>query len=473
MSRKRGKQLMNQDAKKFAKQTIINMGPAVFTALLATALGFLALNTSPVPMVQDFGKMLTIGIVISFFIGLFILIPLLFIRDTFNFKRVKSRKQSEKSSSLENMIKKITTFVLKLKWIIIPLAIAIAVVGIYIDLDAGVETNVENFIPQDMQELAEVQELREILGTTEEVALLYEGENLYGQQVLNWSEDMTESLQAEFTNEVVKINSLNTLLKQINEGELPTASDVPHLLDGLPIEQRKMVINEEETAGVIKLGIAHMETYELETFIEQLHETLNESSVPEGLDVTVTGKTVVDVEMISALSTGRYKMTLLGMGLVFLGLLIMYRHPVKAFIPLLPISFIIGWSGLIMHFLGLDYTPLTATLGALIIGIGTEFTILLMERFYEERKQGVDRLGAVYIANEKIGKAIIVSSLTTAGGFSALLISDFVILSHFGLMTFINILLALCSIIFVMPAVLLILDRFVKTKVDKHQISAG
>ncbi|UCZ55208.1 MMPL family transporter [Bacillus shivajii] len=216
-----------------------------------------------------------------------------------------------------------------------------------------------------------------------------------------------------------------------------------------------------------------METYELETFIEQLHETLNESSVPEGLDVTVTGKTVVDVEMISALSTGRYKMTLLGMGLVFLGLLIMYRHPVKAFIPLLPISFIIGWSGLIMHFLGLDYTPLTATLGALIIGIGTEFTILLMERFYEERKQGVDRLGAVYIANEKIGKAIIVSSLTTAGGFSALLISDFVILSHFGLMTFINILLALCSIIFVMPAVLLILDRFVKTKVDKHQISAG
>ncbi|WP_243463090.1 MMPL family transporter [Mesobacillus boroniphilus] len=145
-------------------------------------------------------------------------------------------------------------------------------------------------------------------------------------------------------------------------------------------------------------------------------------------------------------------------------MLLVYRHPVKAFIPLLPIALIVGWSGGAMYLLDIKYTPLTATLGALIIGIGTEFTILIMERFYEERRKGRNSREAIMITNRKTGKAILASAFTTIGGFSALLISDFVILSNFGLMTLINISLALFSSIAVMPAILIILDRFVKIR---------
>src|SRR5690625_1217076 len=106
-------------------------------------------------------------------------------------------------------------------------------------------------------------------------------------------------------------------------------------------------------------------------------------------------------------------MTLIGMGLVFLSLLLIYRHPVKAFIPLLPIIMIVGWSGLAMYLLDMDYTPLTATLGALIIGIGTEFTVLVMERFYEERENGKDRDFAIQITIIKLGIAIFSLVLTT------------------------------------------------------------
>ena len=166
-------------------------------------------------------------------------------------------------------------------------------------------------------------------------------------------------------------------------------------------------------------------------------------------------------------------MTLLGMGLVFVGLLAIYRHPVKAFLPLLPIILIVGWSGGAMHMMGMEYTPLTATLGALIIGIGTEFTILIMERYFEERKKGRASRMAIGIANQKAGKAIFASAFTTIGGFSALLISDFVILSNFGLMTLINISLALISTMIVMPAILIILDRFVKIKHEDKNVEAA
>ncbi|HJV16895.1 MAG TPA: MMPL family transporter, partial [Bacillales bacterium] len=112
--------------------------------------------------------------------------------------------------------------------------------------------------------------------------------------------------------------------------------------------------------------------------------------------------------------------------------------------------------------------PLTATLGALIIGIGTEFTILIMERFYEERKKGLSSYDSIIMANKKIGKSVFASGMSVIGGFSALLVSDFVILSNFGMMTLLNVFFALISTIIVMPAILIILDKFIKVKVPKE-----
>ena len=47
--------------------TIKHTGPAVLIALIITALGFFSLFTSSVPMIQDFGKLLMIGIAMLFY----------------------------------------------------------------------------------------------------------------------------------------------------------------------------------------------------------------------------------------------------------------------------------------------------------------------------------------------------------------------------------------------------------------------
>src|SRR5699024_8541665 len=148
---------------------------------------------------------------------------------------------------------------------------------------------------------------------------------------------------------------------------------------------------------------------------------LNHNKANE-IETTITGKSGLDVEMIRGLTTGRYQMTLLSMGLVFMSLLLIYRHAVKAFLPLLHIMFIVVRSGVVMYLVDISYTPLTATLGALIIGIGTEFSVLIMERFYEEREKGHPGIEAIKITNKSTGKAIFASALTTIGGFSALLV---------------------------------------------------
>src|SRR5690625_22455 len=458
---------MNQNknkAKDSLKATIKKMVPAVFTAFIATGIGFVALYTSPVPMIQDFGKMLTIGLIISFILGIFLLIPTLFVRDYFfrNVKKKQPKQQRKKrTTKVDKVLDWITNHVIRFRWMIITIAVIAAAFGIWVDVDADAETDVETFMPQDTQELKDIHQLRDIMGTTDQVSIVYESDDVISDQVITWVDDLTENMGTEFPDVVVETKSVTNVVKKMNDGELPDSEVFREQIADIPENQLKLFLNESQTKGVITVGIKHLEAEELKLFIDDLGLYLDNNAL-DAVETTITGKAVLDVEMIQGLTTGRYQMTLLGMGLVFISLLLIYRHPIKAFIPLLPIIFIVGWSGLAMYFLDVSYTPLTATLGALIIGIGTEFTVLVMERFYEEREKGYQGQEAIQTTNKSIGKAIFASALTTIGGFSALLVSDFVILNNFGMMTLINISLALFSTFVVMPPILITLDRFVK-----------
>lgn len=245
---------------------------------------------------------------------------------------------------------------LAFRWGIILIAFTAAAFGIFVDLDAKVETDVETFMPQDSPELADIHKLRDVLGTTDQVSLVYQGDDVLTDESLEWVDHISESLPKEFPDVVVETKSITGILKLMNEDELPDGNDSREILANMPTEQLKLFINEDQSKGVITVGIKHLEATDLENFLGELDVYLTAEHI-DVLDTTATGKAILDVEMIDGLAGGRYQMTLLGAGFVFLGLLVLYRHPVKAFIPLLPILLIVGWSGLMMHFLGLSYTP--------------------------------------------------------------------------------------------------------------------
>jgi predicted RND superfamily exporter protein len=150
--------------------------------------------------------------------------------------------------------------------------------------------------------------------------------------------------------------------------------------------------------------------------------------------------------VIAALTTGRSEMTLLGLVLIFMVLLAIYRGDmIKALLPVLPMLVVIGWMGGVMYLAGMKYTPLTATLGALILGVGSEYAILMMERFYEELDRVGDPLDALRVTARRIGSALVASGLTTVFGFGALISSPFLITNNFGLVTVLAITFALLT----------------------------
>jgi predicted RND superfamily exporter protein len=159
------------------------------------------------------------------------------------------------------------------------------------------------------------------------------------------------------------------------------------------------------------------------------------------------------------ISNSKTLMTVLGFAMILGFLLLVYRR-VHAATPLVPIVVIVGWNGAIMYLLGLDYTPLTAVLGSMTIGVASEYTILIMERVDEELARGLDLLSAIRTSVQKIGTAITVSGMTTVFGFAALTLSEFNIIANFGITTVITVGFSLAGAILIMPAVISLMYRF-------------
>jgi uncharacterized protein len=98
------------------------------------------------------------------------------------------------------------------------------------------------------------------------------------------------------------------------------------------------------------------------------------------------------------------------------------------------------------------------TLGALVIAISTEFSVLLSERQRRERLAGHDTIEALRRSYERTGAAVAASALTAIAGFGVLMLSDITMLRDFGLVTLIDLSVALLGVLAALPAAVVIAD---------------
>ena len=193
-------------------KTIKKMVPAVLIAMISTALGLLSLYRSKVPMINDFGAMLTIGIVIAFMIAIFIFIPFLYIRDkhfpTVEHKKVKQIKPNGFISSFVGVI-------IKFKFLILSIAIVLALVGLYVDQSAEAETDLENFMPQDSEALEDIQTLRSIIGSTEQIAIILESEYILTKENFMLIDEIENSLFVEQEDKIIETSSLINMFEMM------------------------------------------------------------------------------------------------------------------------------------------------------------------------------------------------------------------------------------------------------------------
>ena len=455
------------EEEKSVKETTEKIGKAVAIAVFATILGFISLYASPVPMIQDFGKMLTIGVIISFLGSIFLLFPILHIGSQ-NEKPKKMTKVEDKLNNagvMDKFLASTTRLMIKLTVPVLLLFVLVAGAGFAVDQYIAVETDIEKFMPQDLQALTDIHTIRAAVGTTDQIVVYITTDNVLKESNLTWIKNSSESILNKYSESVVSIKSIDSLIQLITDGKDTPYTDVLTMLNDLPDTQRSMFVSVDHKETVLLINTKHLSTQAYKDLISNLKLDLSNTT----MKLEITGKSVLDVEMVNGLTSGRINMTLLGLGLVFMALLFIYRNLIKAILPIIPVILIIGISSGVMYLTGIKFTPITATLGALVLGMGTEMTVMLMERYVEERHAGLAKIEAMVVSVTMIGKAIVASGLTTVGGFAVLLFSNFMILKDFGFMTVINISLALLSTFIILPPLIVLVDKALIKKTRKEK----
>ncbi|HJX56038.1 MAG TPA: hydrophobe/amphiphile efflux-3 (HAE3) family transporter [Methanoregula sp.] len=455
--------------------TVTRTGPAVMYAMLATCMGFIAMFISTVPMIRSFGLVAMIGVMSCFVISL-IGIPTIAHLLDYTPKPQKtelcyavgegacdnipsqtngaSAKRARKKSSWSygQFLTDISVKIAKNPIPILLIAGMVTIIGFQIDPLIPIETSENSFVPSDMPAKVQMDKVTGILGSSSTADFIIQGSRVTDLDTVKWLKEFQDYELAHHT-DLTGATSIVTYILAYNGGVMPEdQNQLNALIEKIPDSVKKSYLS-GSMEGVIRFTTVKMEMSGMNDLRVQMEKDIAFLQPPTGITLEPVGSFYLFTSLISGLTSSKEAMTLLGFVLVFVFLALVYRH-LHAVTPLVPIIFIVGWNAMAMYVLGIAYTPLTATLGSMTIGVAAEYTILVMERYAEEQERLNDHVAAIQESVNKIGTAITISGLATFFGFSALCLSTFPIISNFGITTLIAVGFSLMGAIFIMPAIL-------------------
>ena len=446
-------------------RTVKYVAVPVLVALAVTEAGFFSLLTSTVPSTQDFGKMCMIGLIMCYLSALFVNVTILYQSEKRSPRETKAEGHSVEGSPIGAFIERTAAFCIERWRAVLALALLLALAGNYADTLVPIETDSKNYIPQDLPPLIDLVHMKDIYGGTDSLKFLVQADDVTDPENLKWMDDFGNYLLTSREDRTDGATSIATYIKAANGGELPKdRTKTREIVASLPAHVSSAYINGHNLALIdVNIGNAqsNLGTEGMEQLVQSYMHDLAWNTPPPGTSVRITGQPVLMTTVMDALTSGRVEMSLLGLILIFILLLLIYRDLIKALLPVLPMLVVIGWMGLVMYYGGLKYTPLTATLGALILGVGSEYSILMMERFYEELSNVGNPYDALRITANRIGSALVASGMAVIFGFGALIASPFNIISNFGVVTVMSVILALVTTftVFVVLAIRMEIQR--------------
>ena len=472
-------------------------GPVIATAGLATAGGFLVLVLSPIPMVRDFALLLVLGIAVAFALALTVgLSALSLLRPagaggeapaprvtalSAGGERLRSalRPVADAGTAFGGAAGRVGRRALAMSISapgrVLGVAAVLAAVGWGVGTQTPVISDIRQLVPGNLPALEDVDQLETETGISGLTYVTVTAPDLTDPKVITWMHDFEQrvlvrhgytgsapscqSPEAEICPEI----SLPDFLYG-NGSTAPSQSRIRTDLQLLPhYVSQAMVTTDPKTGepgntGVITFGIKVMPFDQQKALIDDIRSQIDPpggaEDPPPGVTAEVLGLPVLAADANSALSGSRYLVTIAGLLAVALVLVAVYRSARRALVPLIPIVFATGWSSLILWITGVPLNPMSATLGALVIAIATEFSVLLSARYYEERGAGGSLGEALRRAFARTGAAVVASGITAIAGFAVLVFTNIRMLRDFGLVTVFDLAVALVGVLLVLPAAL-------------------
>jgi predicted RND superfamily exporter protein len=459
--------------------------PILYT-VLTTVIAFLSLIFSGIKPIIDFGWMMTFGLITSFIIT-FTLLPTLL-----SFAPTKNMSVKEDEGS------KITKFLGKLSlnyqtpiFIVTIIVIGLSVFGIS---KLEVENSFINYFSKNTEIYKGMKLIDEELGGTTplEVILKFpeakKEETKEDDDFEDWGDESEQDDEKYW----------------FTKDKIDTIASVHNYLDSLPqigkvlsfssIIDVATQLNNDKPLGTLEMGVLYSKIPEsIKTDIIDPYISIKDNEARISLRIIdsqenlrrndLINKINFDLENELGIEKDQYKLAgvlilfnnllqslfksqILTLGLVMIGIfamfMILFRNIKLSLIGVVPnfiaAFFILGIIGL----LDIPLDMMTITIAAITIGIAVDNSIHYIYRFKEEFSKINNYKETLTTCHSTVGAAIFNTSITIVFGFSILVLSKFIPTIYFGVFTGLAMLLAMISVLTLLPSLILVFKPFGK-----------
>ena len=458
--------------------------PILYT-VLTTIIAFLSLIFSEIKPIIDFGWMMTMGLFTSFIIT-FTLLPTLI-----NFVPKENIALNEyKESKITLFLSKISQKSQNSIFVLTGMIIILSLIGIS---RLEVENSFINYFDKDTEIYRGMKLIDEELGGTTPLEVIIKFPEKKKDQTDDEFEDWGDENSNEndekywFTKDKIdKITSVHNYLDSLPE--------VGKVLSFSSIIDVATMLNNNKPLGTLEMGVLYTKIPEsikkeiIDPYISikdnearinlriiDSQENLRRNDLINKINSDLKNKLRLDEKeyklagvliLFNNLLQSLFKSQILTLGLVMIGIfvmfLILFKNIKLSLIGVVPnfiaAFFILGIIGL----LGIPLDMMTITIAAITIGIAVDNSIHYIYRFKEEFNISKDYNKTIELCHSTVGKAILNTSITIVFGFSILILSKFIPTIYFGIFTGIAMLLAMISVLTLLPSLLLKIKPFTK-----------
>ena len=312
----------------------------------------------------------------------------------------------------------------------------------------------------DIEQRDDLEELEDTARSPNVIYVVVEGTDAYSPATFRRASAFETAIEDH--DDVNAAMGPATAVEIANGGEIPESrARLVETVDGQAASDLMPIGDRADTPDrfVIQLFVADIGGQEVRHLIDDTEAVAAEHLATER--TAVTGKPVVNRNVIENVTSGRDPMTALsfGMATVFLALALRSLRESVLLVVSVAISAVMLIS-MAMYALGIPWNPLTVATGSIALGAGITYGIHVHERFKEELYVN-DAAPAAAMREAMVRKSrpVIGSGATTLFGFGALGISDFPVLANFGIAVALAMSFALATAFVFLPASALLLAR--------------
>jgi len=457
--------------------------PILYTAL-TTIIAFLSLIFSGIKPIIDFGWMMTLGLITSFIITFTLLPSLISFVPTHNISL-----QKYDDSKITSFFSKLSQNNHKTIFTITIIVIVLSLVGIS---RLEVENSFINYFSKKTEIYKGMKLIDEKLGGTTPLEIILKfpkkekEKNSDDDEFEDWdNEESQDDDKYWFTKDKIdRISSVHNYLDNLPQ--------VGKVLSFSSIIDVATILNNNKPLGTLEMGVLYskipesikseiidpyisikdnearinlriidsQENLRRNDLIKKINYDLKNELGLEQSEFKLAGVLILFNNLLQSL----FKSQILTLGLVMIGIfgmfLILFKNIKLSLIGVVPnfiaAFFILGVIGL----LGIPLDMMTITIAAITIGIAVDNSIHYIYRFKEEFNNSNDYNKTLDLCHSTVGKAILNTSITIVFGFSILVLSKFIPTIYFGIFTGLAMLLAMVSVLTLLPALILIVKPF-------------